>query len=300
MSQQDWEDEFDKYRASPEFKMINSDMDLAEFKKIYYMEWTHRIWGRVIGLTFVLPTVYFIARRRVTARMAWNLIGISGLIGFQGFIGWWMVKSGLKDDLFAPGSHPRVSQYRLTAHLATAFMCYAWMLVSGLGVLRTRRLLADPAAAMKLIETLKNPAITPFRRSVFALTALGSTRCRARRRSYLQRVSPNGGRPRAPVIGTVGQVLLAAGGRVRPVVAEHAGEPQPGAARPPHPRDHDLLRDPRALRLLAPRPGRRRATPQREEGHAGRGAPRLPPGRPRHQHADLHGTHLPRRGPPGG
>ena len=175
MSQQDWEDEFDKYRASPEFKMINSDMDLSEFKKIYYMEWTHRIWGRVIGLTFVLPSVYFIARRRVTARMAWNLVGISGLIGFQGFIGWWMVKSGLKDDLFTPGSHPRVSQYRLTAHLATAFLCYAWMLMSGLGVLRTRRLLADPASAMKLVETLKNPATAPFRRSVTALTALVST-----------------------------------------------------------------------------------------------------------------------------
>lgn len=175
MSQQDWEHEFNKYRASPEFKMINSDMDLDEFKKIFYMEWAHRIWGRVIGLSFVIPSIYFVARRRVTVPMAWNLLGISGLIGFQGFIGWWMVKSGLKDDLFAPGSHPRVSQYRLTAHLATAFLCYSWMLMSGLSVLRTRRLLADPASAMKLLETLKNPAITPFRRSVTALTALVST-----------------------------------------------------------------------------------------------------------------------------
>ncbi|RYP42860.1 hypothetical protein DL768_010183 [Monosporascus sp. mg162] len=175
MSHQDWEAEFEKYRASPEFKLLNSHMDLSEFKKIYYMEWTHRLWGRVIGLSFVLPTVYLIARRRVTTRMAWNLIGISGLIGFQGFIGWWMVKSGLKDDLFAPGSHPRVSQYRLTAHLATAFVCYSWMLLSGLSILRTRRLLADPATAMRLVEALKNPAIAPLRRSVTALTALVST-----------------------------------------------------------------------------------------------------------------------------
>ncbi|KAI8628429.1 putative cytochrome c oxidase assembly protein [Xylariaceae sp. FL1651] len=172
LTQQDWESEFEKYRASPEFKMLNSHMDLAEFKKIYYMEWTHRLWGRFIGLSFVIPTAYFIARRRVSVPMAWSLVGISGLIGFQGFIGWWMVKSGLKDDLFAPGSHPRVSQYRLTAHLATAFLCYSWMLLAGLSILRSRRLLADPAAAMKLVETLRHPVMTPFRRSVTALTAL--------------------------------------------------------------------------------------------------------------------------------
>ncbi len=172
MSHKDWEVEFEKYRASPEFKLLNSHMDISEFKKIYYMEWTHRLWGRFIGLSFVIPTVYFIARRRVTPRMAWNLVGISGLIGFQGFIGWWMVKSGLKDDLFAPGSHPRVSQYRLAAHLATAFVCYSWMLLAGLSILRTGRLLVDPASAMKLVEALKNPAIIPFRRSVAALTAL--------------------------------------------------------------------------------------------------------------------------------
>jgi len=147
-------------------------MDLDEFKKIYYMEWTHRLWGRLIGLSFVLPTAYFIARRRVSVPMAWSLVGISGLIGFQGFIGWWMVKSGLKDDLFAPGSHPRVSQYRLTAHLATAFVCYSWMLLAGLSILRTRRLLANPEASLKLIETLKHPHMAPLRRSVGALTAL--------------------------------------------------------------------------------------------------------------------------------
>jgi heme a synthase len=172
LSQEGWQSEFDKYRASPEFKLLNSHMDLAEFKKIYYMEWTHRLWGRFIGLSFVIPAVYFVARRRVSTRVAWNLAGISSLIGFQGFIGWWMVKSGLKDDLFAPGSHPRVSQYRLTAHLATAFVCYSWMLLAGLGILRTRRLLADPAAASKLVDALRNPAVAPFRRSVVGLTAL--------------------------------------------------------------------------------------------------------------------------------
>ncbi|TPX14651.1 uncharacterized protein E0L32_005343 [Thyridium curvatum] len=171
-SPEDWESEFTKYRASPEFALLNPNMTLDEFKKIYFMEWFHRVWGRVIGVTFVLPAVYFVARRRVTARMAWNLLGISSLIGFQGFIGWWMVKSGLKDDLFAPGSHPRVSQYRLTAHLATAFVCYSWMLVSALAVLRTHRLLADPAAGLKALTALQNPGLRTFRRLAAALTAL--------------------------------------------------------------------------------------------------------------------------------
>jgi cytochrome c oxidase assembly protein subunit 15 len=172
MSDAGWQSEFDKYRASPEYKLLNPHMDLAEFKKIYFMEWAHRLWGRFIGLSFVLPTVYFIARRRVTPRMAANLVGISGLIGFQGFIGWWMVKSGLKDDLFAPGSHPRVSQYRLTAHLATAFVCYGWMLLSGLGVLRTHRLLRDPEGAAKTFAALKSPTLRVLRGSVAALTVL--------------------------------------------------------------------------------------------------------------------------------
>ncbi|KAG6195580.1 hypothetical protein E4U50_000196 [Claviceps purpurea] len=172
MSQAEWDSEFEKYRASPEFKLLNPNMTLDEFKKIYFMEWAHRLWGRAIGMCFVLPTLYLVARRKVTAKMAVNLLGISTLIGCQGLIGWWMVKSGLKDDLFAPGSHPRVSQYRLMTHLSTAFICYSWMLLTGLSILRTHRLLADPKAAMSALQALKNPALNAFRRSVFAVTAL--------------------------------------------------------------------------------------------------------------------------------
>lgn len=172
MSTEDWESEFAKYKASPEFKLLNSHMELSDFKSIYYMEWTHRLWGRFIGLSFVLPTIYFIARKRVTRRMALSLVGISGLIGFQGFIGWWMVKSGLKDDLFAPGSHPRVSQYRLAAHLATAFVCYSWMLLSALTVLRGRRLLASPAEGLKHLTALQSPVLSTLRRSTTLLTGL--------------------------------------------------------------------------------------------------------------------------------
>jgi cytochrome c oxidase assembly protein subunit 15 len=172
MSAADWDSEFTKYRSSPEFKHLNPNMNLDEFKHIYYMEWTHRLWGRVVGLTFALPAIYFVARRKVTASMAAKLAGIAGLIGFQGFLGWWMVKSGLKDDLFAPGSHPRVSQYRLVAHLGTAFLCYTAMLWSGLSILREQRLLRDPTTVLKELDVLSNPHLKLLRRSVGGLTVL--------------------------------------------------------------------------------------------------------------------------------
>jgi heme a synthase len=163
---------FDKYRASPEFKLLNPHMTLEEFKHIYYMEWTHRLWGRVIGLSFVLPAAYFVMRRRVSRPLTAGLAGISLIIGIQGFIGWWMVKSGLKDDLFAPGSHPRVSQYRLAAHLGTAFICYAAMLWGGLSTLRDRALLADAARGHAALLERSSPALRPFRRSIFAIALL--------------------------------------------------------------------------------------------------------------------------------
>jgi cytochrome c oxidase assembly protein subunit 15 len=172
MNNEDWQSEFAKYQNSPEYKMLNPNMTLSEFKSIYYMEWIHRLWGRFVGLSFVIPAVYFVATKRVSKPMVWRLAGISALIGFQGFIGWWMVKSGLKDDLFAPGSHPRVSQYRLTAHLATAFTCYVAMLWNGLAILRSHRLLADPATSMESLNALRNPKLALFRRSVAGLALL--------------------------------------------------------------------------------------------------------------------------------
>jgi heme a synthase len=164
--------EFDKYRASPEFKLLNPNMDLDEFKKIYYMEWGHRLWGRFVGLAFVIPAVYFVARRKVSANMSLRLFGIAGLIGAQGAIGWWMVKSGLKDDLFAPGSHPRVSQYRLTAHLGTAFLCYTAMLWNGLSILRDHRNWLDPARGNQVLQRFLSPHLSVFRKSVAGLALL--------------------------------------------------------------------------------------------------------------------------------
>lgn len=171
-STEDWDSEFSKYRSSPESKLLNPHMTLDEFKSIYYMEWIHRQWGRFVGLSFVLPAIYFISRGRVSRRMAWKITGIGGLIGFQGFLGWWMVKSGLKDDLFAPGSHPRVSQYRLVAHLGTAFLAYSAMLWNGLLILRTHKLLGNLEDAEKVLTRLLDPKLGFFRKSIGALAVL--------------------------------------------------------------------------------------------------------------------------------
>jgi heme a synthase len=171
-SEEIWEEEFARYKLSPEFRMLNSRMNLEEFKQIYWMEWTHRLWGRVVGITFLVPTVYFIVRRRVSKNMALKLAGICGLIGFQGVLGWWMVKSGLKDDLFEQGKHPRVSQYRIAAHLGSAFVAYLAMLWNGLSILKERRLLKEPAEGMKVLEQLQRPELRTFKRLVAALSIL--------------------------------------------------------------------------------------------------------------------------------
>jgi heme a synthase len=173
LSEADWASEFFKYQSSPEFHLLNPHITLDEFKSIYWMEWIHRLWGRAVGITFVLPAIYFVARRRVSPPMMLRLAGIAGLIGFQGFIGWWMVKSGLKDDLFASGSHPRVSQYRLTTHLGTAFLCYSAMVWNGLSILRTNKLLSmSPKTASETLSALSSPQLKIFKRSVAGLALL--------------------------------------------------------------------------------------------------------------------------------
>ena len=152
--------------------MLNNHMDLEDFKSIYYMEYTHRILGRVIGLAFVIPATYFVARRKVSRRFGLGLLGIGGLIGFQGFLGWWMVKSGLKaDELQAQDGVPRVSQYRLAAHLGTAFAVYSLMVLLGLRVLNANKALRmDSITRSRWIESLSAPPVKRFRGKAIGLS----------------------------------------------------------------------------------------------------------------------------------
>ncbi len=121
LDQQAWEDVFTKYQASPEYRKINIGMDLDGFKSIYWYEYSHRLLGRSIGTVFLLPFLYFFARRMLTRRLVPRLAVAFVLGGLQGLLGWYMVKSGLVDQ-------PHVSQYRLTAHLSLALLIYAYLL----------------------------------------------------------------------------------------------------------------------------------------------------------------------------
>ena len=126
-----WEETFAKYRETPEYRLRNHDMTLEGFKGIFWWEYSHRLLGRVIGLVFLLPFLWFLARRRIPRRLAWPLAGIFALGALQGAVGWFMVKSGLVDG-------PRVSSVRLAMHLGLAFLIYASMLWVALGLLHAR------------------------------------------------------------------------------------------------------------------------------------------------------------------
>ncbi|MBL8807921.1 MAG: COX15/CtaA family protein [Rhodospirillales bacterium] len=133
LTQADWEAEFAKYRQIDQYKQMNAGMSLAEFKRIFFWEWFHRLWGRLIGLVFLVPFVWFWWRGAVRGRLAGQLLALFCLGGLQGAIGWWMVASGLKRDMLA------VSQYRLAVHLALALALHAGLLWLALDLLRGRR-----------------------------------------------------------------------------------------------------------------------------------------------------------------
>lgn len=112
-----WEEEFKKYQQIPEYQVINRGMNLEEFKQIYFWEYLHRLWGRLIGLVFAVPFLWFLIRRQLQGRMALACFGLFILGGLQGLVGWWMVKSGLS-------IRTDVSQYRLAAHLTLAILIF--------------------------------------------------------------------------------------------------------------------------------------------------------------------------------
>eukprot|EP01084_Bolivina_argentea_P231512 390406_1 len=98
LTQEKWENEFAKYQQFPEFKRINQDMTLSEFKKIYFWEYSHRMYGRFIGLAFTLPLIYYAGRGYISPQL-YKRLGVLFVLGAsQGLVGWWMVKSGLKEE----------------------------------------------------------------------------------------------------------------------------------------------------------------------------------------------------------
>lgn len=119
LSEAAWQEQYDLYQQSPQGESVNRGMSMADFKYIFFWEWLHRLWGRLIGVIYALPLLYFWRRLPVETRPA--MLGLLALGGLQGFMGWYMVKSGLVDQ-------PMVSHYRLAAHLGLAALIYALLL----------------------------------------------------------------------------------------------------------------------------------------------------------------------------
>lgn len=119
MNDTEWNEAFELYKQYPEYQKLNNHFGLEDFKDIYFWEWLHRVIGRFIGLVFIIPFLYFLIRKQLSKPTIKKSIILLTLGGFQGFLGWYMVKSGLVDN-------PDVSHYRLAAHLTTAFITFAY------------------------------------------------------------------------------------------------------------------------------------------------------------------------------
>ncbi|KAJ1036094.1 hypothetical protein NDA18_000237 [Ustilago nuda] len=195
---EEWIAEWDKYKQTPEFTLLNSNMSLDDFKCIYMWEWAHRVLGRLIGVAFTLPAAYFVTRKWVGGGTRWKLLAIAAGIGFQGFLGWFMVKSGLsvpeksatqkaveveggegvksvptssaQTSVAAADWTPRVSHFRLAMHMGAAFLVYLAMLHTGLAVQRDYKAATltgsvsgvkarSQAALQQLANTLNHPLL---------------------------------------------------------------------------------------------------------------------------------------------
>ena len=121
LSAADWQDAFDKYRQIPQYQQVNKGMSLGAFKRIFWWEWTHRFLGRLVGFAFLVPFLVLLAAGQIPRTLLPRLVGIFALGGLQGFVGWYMVSSGLVDRI-------SVSQYRLAVHLGLAILIFGALL----------------------------------------------------------------------------------------------------------------------------------------------------------------------------
>lgn len=133
-------------------------MTVTEFKFIFFMEYAHRMWGRCIGAAFAIPAVYFWSRGYFNRYLKTRVLVFGTLIGMQGLMGWYMVKSGLENRFHQPEDVPRVSQYRLAAHLTLAFILYSGFLWSAL----------DSISPAQAISSVVTKSTRNFRRLAFA------------------------------------------------------------------------------------------------------------------------------------
>ncbi|MFC3335993.1 COX15/CtaA family protein [Flavobacterium palustre] len=134
LTEEKWNAAFEEYKKFPEYQKINihNDFQLDDYKFIYFWEWFHRFIGRIIGLVFIIPFVYFLIKKRLSGETIKKCIVLLAMGGFQGFLGWFMVRSGLIDN-------PDVSHFRLSLHLTFAFITFAYTLWVALDLLYPNR-----------------------------------------------------------------------------------------------------------------------------------------------------------------
>ena len=137
LSDAEWDRVFALYRDTSEYRLQNAGMTLAGFKTIFWWEYLHRLWGRLIGVIFIVPFAWFALRGLLDRGLGLRLLGIFALGGLQGLIGWWMVASGLVDRV-------DVSPYRLAVHLGVAFLIYALLFWTALDLVAPRQQAAAP------------------------------------------------------------------------------------------------------------------------------------------------------------
>ena len=157
LTAESWQKTFKSYQAIPEFQLIYPKMTLAEFKGIFWWEYIHRLWGRLIGLVFIIPFLFFLARHRLSPYMKKNGIGISLLIMDQGLMGWLMVKSGL-------AGRTDVNHFRLAAHLSLALIIYSYLLWLIFNFFSQERL---------KYAVIKSDELTRNHRAIYLFTVIG-------------------------------------------------------------------------------------------------------------------------------
>jgi len=164
MNQKEWEAEFEDFKQYPEYQMKRKyeNFTLDEFKFIYFMEWSHRMAGRALGIAFAVPFAYFAVRGRIKGDLRGRLAVLFALGGAQGLVGWWMVKSGLEKNVKVDTAEAwqlntqfaAVSPYRLTSHFTAAIILYVALLSTGFGLMYKGRLATASAETRSKLSSL--------------------------------------------------------------------------------------------------------------------------------------------------
>jgi len=220
LSEAEWQRQFALYQRTPEFQVKNFWMTVDDFKTIYWWEWIHRTWGRLIGIVFIVPFLWFLVKGRVERALLPRLVFLLFLGGLQGGIGWWMVKSGLVDQ-------PDVSQYRLAVHLTMAFVIQAFLFWTALDLWRGTFASGQPVRRRPMALSLLILFVVVSGAFVAGTDA-----------GYIYNTFPlMNGRGRSGD-------LLGVGGRPRQLGGKPVGDPvQPSAGGVPHLRSHSRSRD---------------------------------------------------------